>query len=231
MPLTDYIALGAQRLQRDALRIVGRDALTRRRIQARPDLVRLGSRYGGWIVPVIALDASSACYCAGVGEDISFDLALIERFGCEVHAFDPTPRAIAHVAHVAAEEPCFRFQPVGVWDRDESLRFYAPADPSHVSHSVLNLQNTAEYFEAPCQSLRTLMQARGHDHIDLLKLDIEGAEHRVIASMLAEHIDVEVLCVEFDGRDSIVATVDALVAHGYDMVAQEQRANYTFVRR
>lgn len=240
MSLTHYLARGAQRLQRDALRIVGRDALTRRPIRTRQDLARLGSRYGGWVVPLMALDAASVCYCAGVGEDISFDLALIERFDCEVHAFDPTPRAIAHVARVAAGNARLRFQPVGVWDADEQLRFYAPADPAHVSHSVVNLQNTAAYFEAPCRSLRSLMQARAHDRIDLLKLDIEGAEHRVIASMLAARIPVAVLCVEFDEaalgvtperRSRIGATVDALAAHGYDLVARDGRANYTFVHR
>jgi FkbM family methyltransferase len=240
MSLSHYIARGARRLHRDALRVVGRDALTRRRIHTRPDLVRLGSRYGGWIVPLTALDSSSVCYCAGVGEDISFDLALIERFDCEVHAFDPTPRAIAHVAKVAAGHSRFHFEPVGLWERDERLRFYAPADPSHVSHSVVNLQNSAAYFEAPCHSLDSLMRARGHDRIDLLKLDIEGAEHRVIASMLADDIAATVLCVEFDEaslgltderRSRIAATVDTLVAHGYELVAQDGRANYTFVRR
>jgi FkbM family methyltransferase len=157
-----------------------------------------------------------------------------------VHVFDPTPRAIAHVQRAAADDARLRFQPVGLWDRDERLRFYAPADPAHVSHSVVNLQKTAAYFEAQCRSLRTLMDALGHRRIDLLKLDIEGAEHRVIASMLDERIYVGVLCVEFDeaavgltpeSRRRIAATVDSLAARDYELVAQDGRANYTFVQR
>ena len=113
------------------------------------------------------------------GEDITFDLGIIERFGCYVVAFDPTPRAIAHVAEHAADEPRFTFRPVGLWSEDTSLRFFAPRDPAHVSHSAVNLQRTETYFEAEVRTLPTLMHELGHDRIDLLKLDIEGAEHGV----------------------------------------------------
>lgn len=51
-------------------------------------LEKLGSKYGGWIVPVDILDKNSICYCVGVGEDITFDLELIKRFDCQVYAFD-----------------------------------------------------------------------------------------------------------------------------------------------
>jgi hypothetical protein len=40
-------------------------------------LERLGSDYGGWYVPIDRLAPHSICYLAGVGEDITFDLALI----------------------------------------------------------------------------------------------------------------------------------------------------------
>src|SRR3954453_24062721 len=45
-------------------------------------LEKIGSGYGGWIVPTAKIDRDWTCYCAGVGEDITFDLGLISRFGC-----------------------------------------------------------------------------------------------------------------------------------------------------
>lgn len=200
---------------------------------------RLGSKYGGWIVPEEVLRPGAVCYCAGAGEDITFDLALVSKYGCEVHTFDPTPRAIAHVQKVAGGIRELHFHPVGLWDKDEVLKFYAPTDPAHVSHSVVNLQNTATYFEAPCRSLTNLMREFGHERIDLLKLDIEGAEQRVIASMLESDVDVRVLCVEFDeavtgltaeSRKRILATVASLTERGYVLAAQEGHSNYSFVR-
>lgn len=228
------------RIHRDTSRAMGVDALTGQRIQSRSDLVRLGSQYGGWIVPAAAVQEDSICYCAGVGEDVSFDLALMERFGCEVHAFDPTPRAIEFVGRNAADVRGFHFHPVGIWERDEQLRFYAPSNPDHVSHSVMNLQQTDSFFEAPCRSLPSLMKELGHARIDLLKLDIEGAEQRVLAAMLKEGVTARVLCVEFDEatlawtperKQRIATTAESLASQGYVLVAQEGRSNYTYMLR
>lgn len=67
---------------------------------ARSDMSRLGTDYGGWTIPDDLIDPAWVCYCGGVGDDISFDLAFIERFGCSVHAFDPTPSSIEYVKHL-----------------------------------------------------------------------------------------------------------------------------------
>ena len=70
------------------------------------------------MVPISLLRKSSICYCAGVGEDITFDISLIESVGCEVFAFDPTPRAAEHVGLAAAGVEQFHFYPVGLWSSD-----------------------------------------------------------------------------------------------------------------
>ncbi|HEY4367681.1 MAG TPA: FkbM family methyltransferase [Steroidobacteraceae bacterium] len=237
-PLSLRLSRRVECVVRGAWRNFGIDSLTGRHIYLREDLLRLGSDYGGWIIPATLIERGSVCYCAGAGEDITFDLALVERFGCDVHIFDPTPRAIAHVKRVAAAVPQIHLHPVGLWDREETLKFYAPANPAHVSHSVLNLQHTDAYFEARCCSLPDLMRSNGHDHLDLLKIDIEGAEYRVLQSLLANRIYVRVLCVEYDeavhpvtraSRARIVESVASLLDHGYQLVAQEGRSNYSFV--
>ena len=48
-------------------------------------LHRLGTAYGGWIIPADhGLTADSLCYCAGAGEDISFECALAEQYHCRL---------------------------------------------------------------------------------------------------------------------------------------------------
>jgi FkbM family methyltransferase len=198
------------------------------RATPRSDLVRLGSPYGGWWVPGGLLSATSICYLAGVGEDVTFDLAVVERFGCEVWAFDPTPRAQAHAASV--DEPRFHFLPRGLWSERTTMRFYAPRDPTHVSHSITNLQQTSDYFEADCWSVSDLMSDLGHAHLDLLKLDIEGAEGPVIEAMLGDGIRPSVLCVEFDAAEppwTTLRRIRDIVSHGYLLVHVENR-NYVF---
>ena len=56
---------------------------------SRADMQRLGTPYGGWWVPVGLLDAESIVYSVGIGGDASFDLELMDRFGCHVWGFDP----------------------------------------------------------------------------------------------------------------------------------------------
>lgn len=196
-------------------------------------LEKIGSDYGGWKVPVNMIRSDWVCYTGGVGEDITFDLGLIQRFGCQVLAFDPTPRAIKYVEQHACNTANFRFTPVGLWSEEATLRFYAPRDPRHVSHSVVNLQDTDSYFEAPCRPLQALMGEMGHGHIDLLKLDIEGAEHEVVHSMLAANIFPTVLCMEIDQPShpmKIHSTVRRVLEAGYDLVSIDGW-NFTFVRK
>jgi FkbM family methyltransferase len=202
------------------------------RLLARPrsnDLVRLGSDYGGWWVPRGVLFNGAVAYCAGAGEDITFDLELQAR-GLQVTTFDPTPRAIAHVAEYGKG---IRFIPTGWWDKEDELRFYAPKDSKHVSHSAVNLQRTATYFIAPVKTVAALAAELGDDHVDIIKMDIEGAEKRVIGSLLKDGPLPKVLCVEFDPPQpllGILREIQLLKRHGYQ-TAKIERWNVTFIRR
>ena len=60
------------------------------------NLLRIGTTYGGWTIPTNLLSEKSICYLAGAGEDISFDVGLVEKFRCQVYIFDSTPRAKIH---------------------------------------------------------------------------------------------------------------------------------------
>ena len=198
----------------------------------REDLMRLGTEYGGWWVPGSLLGPDSICYCAGVGTDISFDLGLIQTFGCRVWGIDPTPKTIDWIGGQDLD-PRFTLLPVGLSDEPGDLRFYAPENPDHVSHSVKNIQRTATYFTATVQTLAGIMAELGHDRVDLVKLDIEGAEHDTIRRMLADGLRPPVLCVEFDQPEPLSwgrATTAALRRAGYDLVKLEG-LNLTFVRQ
>lgn len=191
------------------------------------------------MIPTSLIDEHSICYLAGCGENISFDLSLIEQIGCDVHAFDPTPRAIKHVATVAGNNPKYIFHEVGIWNKKDVLEFFAPADPSHVSHSLVNLQKTSESIKVDVERLSALMAKLEHERIDLLKIDIEGAEYLVLDSIIEDRLDVLVICVEFDEyfhaidkdyKDRIRNSIDRLQEYGFEMIHSENNGNYTFAR-
>jgi len=196
-------------------------------------LEKLGSEGHGWVVPSDRIRSGWICYCVGVGEDASFDLELLKRFSCEVHSFDPTPRAIAYVEQLGFAGSMIRFHPHGLWSADATVKFFAPRDSSHVSHSVVNAQHSTQSFEGPCRRLSSIMSELGHEHIHLLKMDIEGAEYEVLEDMMQQGISPKVLCVEFDQPFPVrrhIRMLHRLTASGYCLVAVD-RWNYTFIHR
>jgi FkbM family methyltransferase len=188
-------------------------------------IVRIGTDYGGWAVPDDRLGANSVCYCVGIGEDASFDLGLIDRYGCDVHAFDPTPVAVTYVSN-AVTPPAFHFHPVGLWSYDGQIPFYPPQNRAHASYSALNLQQTEESIYCDVKRLSSLMSQLGHTRLDLLKMDIEGAEFDVIDTILADGLDIDTICVEFHRStgdiERIVETVDRLRSGGWAIIAIEE---------
>ena len=158
----------------------------------------LGSEYGGWCVCPDRLHGASTLYCFGVGEDISFDLALIKRFGAHVHAFDPTPKSIRWIRsqQLPAE---FQFHEIGIADYDGVAKFSLPR-ADYVSFTMDQQNQAAETVEAPVKRLKTIMESLGHESIDLLKMDIEGAECKVIDDIANSNVPIGQLLVEYHHR-------------------------------
>jgi FkbM family methyltransferase len=192
----------------------------------------LGTGYGGWAVPRGVIGADWVCYCAGAGIDISFDLALAQRFGCQVVTLDPTDEARENAARAAAGEPRLRFEQVAVWSSDGELRMYHAADPSHRTLSADNLQRAETWTTVPARSLPSLMRELGHERIDLLKLDVEGAEYELLDQVASGALGVSVLCVEMHptrGTGPAVEAFRALLAAGFRLV-DRRGGDFTFYR-
>ena len=166
-------------------------------------IVRYGNDYGGWNLPSELIKPDWLVYDFGFGEDISFDIALLEERRCTVHAFDPTPKAIAYMENVSL--PGFHFHPIGVWNDDTTIKFWMPRGADYDSLSALNLHSTTEYIECEVKTIRSLARDLGHERIDLIKMDIEGAEQLVIPNLIAEDIRPTLLCIEYDQAYEVVS--------------------------
>ena len=194
------------------------------------NMIRLGTPYGGWWVPEDLLVAGVIAYSGGLGEDASFDLELTSR-GLHVWAFDPTPKAIAYAATLVGD-PNFHFEPLGWFDSQAVLRFFEPENPDHASYSATNLQRSLDYIEAPVDTVAACAARLGHENIAIIKMDIEGLAHEVVANILEMGPYSDCICVEFDQPSStlrLLRTVRRLRSHGFH-VAKIEGWNFTFVR-
>ena len=169
-------------------------------VETRVPMVRHGSEYGGWRICPNGISADSVVYSFGIGTDISFDRSLIETYGLTVDAFDPTPASIAWLKAQPLPRQ-FRWQELGIAAYDGRATFFPPADPGHVSHSVVQpVGSDRQGIDVDVRRLSSIMSGLGHERIDVLKLDIEGAEYEVLDDILAGDVRPTQLLVEFHHR-------------------------------
>jgi FkbM family methyltransferase len=187
--------------------------------------LRLGSDYGGWAIPEGLLTETSIVYSAGAGEDISFDVEVCNKYGCEVLIFDPTPRALTHFEkrfeyYKIGNPSLLRFYEFGLAKETYKYRpFYLPKNKDHVSCSIEKI--SGECINATFYSLADYMREFNHRRIDLLKMDIEGAEYEVIDSILENNIDIQCICVEFHNSKRLI--------DGYTIIAEDGK-DVTFLK-
>ena len=191
-------------------------------IQAAVNTVVCGDVYGGFEVSLDDLSSKSVVYAFGIGENLTFDLELIHKTGCTVHAFDPTPRSIEWTKNqeLPKELKVYEF---GIANIDGQVEFEAPRDPSHVSHAIPMGTARRAAIKVQVYRLATIMKMLGHDRIDLLKMDIEGAEYGVMDDFLAANIDIDQIAVEFHvrvgGKSRTRSMIKKLNDAGYWIIA------------
>jgi len=200
--------------------------------------IRLGSDYGGWTLCPDNIGAKSVIYSVGIGEDITFDLAVISTYGCPVFAFDPTPRSIEWLKK--QELPSlFRSFGLGLAGYDGEATFFPPENPEFVSHTMLGRPETkSSAIIVPVKKLASIMRDLGHDRIDLLKMDIEGAEYDVIDDILSADLNVGQILVEFHhfisgiGIFRTIRSTIKLILTGYKLFAISKNGNeYSFIKK
>lgn len=184
------------------------------------------------------LHESPIVYSFGIGEDASFDLEMIKRYGAKVYAFDPTPKSIEWVSKQNWPKS-FHFFPYGLSKKDGIERFYLPKNTSFVSGSISVESNNIDRENAvdvPMKNIRSIIEEMGHTYIDVLKMDIEGTEFDVLDDILALNC-IGQICAEIhyffyqDGKRRLSNFIKTMNNSGYMLAAKtEDMEVFTFVK-
>jgi len=160
-----------------------------------------GNDYGGFFVHPTTLNEKSIVYSFGIGEDISFDEAIINNHGATVFAFDPTPKSINWIKQQQLPTS-FHFYDFGIDIIDGKRIFHLPINDGHVSGSIHQPNHVAKnkQVEVNMKSISSILKELNHSKIDVLKMDIEGSEYDVLEDLLNVDIEINQLLIEFHDR-------------------------------
>jgi FkbM family methyltransferase len=169
-----------------------------------------------------ALNADSVVYSFGVGQEITWDQEMIDRFGMTIHGFDPSPGSMLWIDSIELP-PEFIFHPIGIGESDGTLTLYPPKRATSVHFSVINRARAKKHdaVDVPVKSLASIADMLGHDHIDVLKLDVEGAEYALMPSVLDAGLPIYQITLEVHHNFPTMKFADTL-----DLIQQVRNADF-----
>ena len=169
------------------------------------ELIRLGTEYGGWWVlenRLLSSNQKRVLISAGLGQDVSFDKAMLEH-GFDLFGLDPLTPSISFAINELSDYSNKHILQFGLWVKSGEVQFFFPKDASHDSWSITNSQSAPDtHSEAlPVVSIPHLYESfpelRQYDYV-VLKMDIEGAEVPVLLDLDFSNYHFDFLAVEMD---------------------------------
>ena len=156
-------------------------------------------------------EAPCLVYDFGIRDMPTFGAAMAKSFGCEVHAFDPSPVSIEWWASARAKPlrdlPNYFFHPYGAggidgdltlneydWGQVSIIRYpdhmvdcskYDSSKKGQGQGCKLKTTGGQKTFTLPVKTLPTIIKELGHEGrtIDVMKVDVEGSEFAFLENM------------------------------------------------
>jgi FkbM family methyltransferase len=162
-----------------------------------PRIAGLGIRISGWLSPT----PTSLVEWRGVEGDktlrLDYDLSadavvldvggyegqwasdIVARYGCRIHVFEPVRQYAIQIERRFERNPLVMVHPFGLCSRDERTHVSLAGDStSHVRN------RPGEDVVIELRSADAVFAELGLVHVDLMKLNIEGAEYALLDSLI-----------------------------------------------
>ena len=168
-------------------------------------MVRLGTIYGGWWIPKTLIRKTGekkVAISVGIGHDVSFDKELLLS-GFTVIALDPLEECVSFAREELKGFPSIHLENLGLASFSGEERFFAPKHIGHDSWSSTNSQITEHDQSALFQvislpDLLTKYETQTTNAKSILKMDIEGAESKIIPSLYNLGYSFDYVAIEMD---------------------------------
>jgi FkbM family methyltransferase len=137
-----------------------------------------------------------------------------------------------------------RFIPNALFEREGIISLFPPKNSSHVSYSFINISKTvldvhSEIINCEATTIERIMKSHEITNIEILKLDIEGAQLEVIRNMFSLNIKPKQILIEIDelyfpslkGKKRAKICFSLLLKNGYVMVGKENKFDFCFIQK
>ena len=153
-------------------------------------------------------DPPCLVYDFGIRAEPQFGAVMARVFGCEVHAFDPSPTSgkwwNSNASQGLRMFPNYHFHNYGAggmdghlklheydWDQVSIMKFptnYLDCKHGNADYCKM-LNNEQKFFKIPVKTLSTIRKELGHTHraLDILKIDAEGSEYAFLENAFDNH--------------------------------------------
>ncbi len=213
---------GFRRLKLKFKQIVGKEPNLKIDIQLNTQ------KYPSWTVVADLINENDIVYSIGICDDIAFDLEIIEQENVQLFAFDPTPYSVDWINKQTLPSE-FQFFPWAVSDKNGTFFFYPRVKKNGKTSDIMYTFHKQEEqrddgINVDAFTLESIAKKLGHQKIDVLKMDIEGAEYDVLENMLSTSMRPKLLLIEFHhrfkgiGKDKTIHIVRFLREEGYLVV-------------
>tara|TARA_Y100000591_G_scaffold203630_1_gene176219 strand:+ start:1073 stop:1864 length:792 start_codon:yes stop_codon:yes gene_type:complete len=231
------------------------------------NIKHIGTFYGGYDIFENHLKSPVVISC-GLGEDASFDVDMINNYDAKVILIDPTPRSKKHFQEIKKRfgldsnenynetgnlsAKCYNLKKVNdlnllfvenaIWsNNDKNIKLYFPNDTKNVSLSINNINNSKfsdNFYECKTIDYLSILKKFNLQKVDILKLDIEGAEIEVLRSIMSCSILPNQILVEFDIRRrpsltslKILNNIHISILEKYDLVNINKKGDFTYIKK
>ena len=139
-----------------------------------------GTKYSGWRYNATSLTPNPIAYSVGIGEGISWDeWEMMESHGLRVWGFDPTPTSIPYTTSRHLEGR-YVFTEEGLATKEGTATFIRKVPKNSHNDDGSDREGRRTTVDVTVNTLENWMTKNGHTHLDILKIDVKGAEYDLL---------------------------------------------------
>ena len=182
---------------------------------------------GKFLCDLAGLKMDCIVYSFGCNGVYDFQLEMVERTGCVVHIFDPSLSKAQRDEAKALEGSMrgrIRVHNFGIAAEDGRVAGIGPRDEGVIKQR--GRPSNADTW-GDVKRLSTIMRSLGHQHVDILKMDIDGMEWEVLNADVLKtgtFVGFTQLLIEVHVHNAaapVFELMEALESHGYMAFSKE----------